>query len=104
MIPHQVGKVNVHNDITIGQNDIFFVRFFQICLAGEQRVDLGAVAGGLGAGVGEGGEDFQAAVLAVEVPVLAGADVVDQRPVVLFGEDADVVDPRFDQRGEDKVD
>ena len=103
MIPHQVGKVNVHYDITIGQNDIFFVRFIQICLAGEQRIDLRPVAGGLGAGVGEGGEDFQAAVLAVEIPVLAGADVVDQRTVVLFGEDADVVDPRLNQRGEDKV-
>ena len=52
----------------------------------------------------EGGQDKEPVMLAVELPFLAGAQVVHQGVVILLGDDAHVGQARIHQAGEDEVD
>ena len=52
----------------------------------------------------EGGQDAQAAVLAAQVPVLAGTYMIQQGLIALVDDQAHVADARVDIAGEHEVD
>ena len=54
--------------------------------------------------IGEGGQESEAAVLAAEIPILAGAQVIQKALVPAVKDDAHVGDAGVDHAAEDKVD
>ena len=77
MVAHDGGEVDVGGQAAAAEADIVLLDVADIALHGDERVDD---AGILPAAVvkAEGGQQAQAAALAGHVPLLAGADVVEQ--------------------------
>ena len=102
MRAHERAEVEVHGKVAVDKVDVVLLDIADVALHGEQRV-YGADIPAHAALAAEGRQKAQAAALAAHVPLLAAADVVQQRLVVLLHDDADVVHARVLQRGERKV-
>ena len=95
-------KVNVVDEVCRGQDDRIGSAASEEDLVMHKVAQQEAGAGARSA-KGASGQDEEAAVLAVQVPVLAGAHVVDERAVVVGHDHADGADAAVDQVGERKV-
>ena len=98
-----VGHGQVQGQIAPAHDDIVLADVVQVVRHPGQGVH-GAAVVPAPAGIAEGGQDAQAAVLAAQVPVLAGAQVVQEGLIVLVDDDAHVGDAGIDIVGEHKVD
>ena len=102
MICNDICDVDMRNAVAIGNDDIFFIAMIEEArdpLERFQTIGIGCI--GL---IRIGRQQDDAAVLSREVPVLAAAEVVDQRLIIVFGDDADCRDPRIDHVGEREID
>ena len=96
--------VDVAHHVGVGQQDIGGGGDgLQIVQGVAQLVQFAPAAAGIGVLGGEGGQQLEAAVLAVQVPLLAVAQVVHQGVVVLLDQHAHVEDAGVDHIGQREV-
>ena len=100
---HDRREVQVHGEAAADEVDVVLLDVPYVALDGEQRVDDADIVAAAGALAAEGREQAQSAALAAHVPLLAAADVVQQRLVILLHDDAHVVHAGVLQRGEREV-
>ena len=100
---HHGAQVEVHGQAAADEVDIVLLDVPYVALDGEQRVDDADIVPLARALAAEGRQKAQSAALAAHVPLLAAADVVEQRLVVLLHDDAHVAHAGVLQRGERKV-
>ena len=97
---------DVDDQVAVGQDHVGLTDFFQVGAHAGQSVHLARelphASGTLL--MGEGGQQAQAAVHTAQVPVLAGAQVVQQALVVAVQDHAHVGDAGVDHAAEDEVD
>ena len=95
-------QIEVISDVGIAHHHVFlFLVRQKIHDAGQ---GLHAAAVHLDVGLGVGGHQIQAAPLAGEVPLTAGAQMVHQGMVVLLDDDGDIADARVGETGQHEVD
>ena len=93
----------VDGHITPGQQDIVLTDVLQIVIHASQGLHAAPVLALALLGVAEGGQDAQAAVLAAQVPVLAGTQMVQQGLIALMDHHAHVGDAGVDAVGQHEV-
>ena len=103
MLANHVVKVAVVDDVGAGQHDPFLLGAGQIGAVGAQGVQRAGVNADVLTGQ-EGRKHLQTVVLTVQVPFLAGADMVHQGVVVLLHDNADVLHSAVDHAGNEEVD
>ena len=102
VILERVGVIHVVDRVAVGQHDVFLTGKAQIGAVGFERVQQT----GINAHVLAGQERRQhhKTLLAVQIPLAAGADVIHQGGIVLLGDHADVLDAAVHHRGKLEVD
>ena len=93
----------VDGSVAPGQKDVVLANVLQVVIHPGQGLHAAPVLAVAGLGVAEGGQDAQAAVLAAQVPVFAGAQVVQQGLIALVEDDAYIADAGVDHAAEYKV-
>ena len=93
----------VHDVIAVGQNGVLLLGAAQIVEVRAQRLHHAGVLAAVFPGQ-EGRQDEQAVVAGVQIPLLAGAEMIHQRVIVLLGDDAHVAHAGIDQIGQREVD
>ena len=96
-------EVHVKDDVGAHHHNIGLVRALEQRLVGDDVAQQEAHAA-LGGAIRVAGHHEQAALLAVQAPVLARAHVVDQRTVVTRHDDADGLNAGIHHVGQRKVD
>ena len=96
---------DVDDEVAVGQDHMGLPHALQVRAHPGQGLHL-APEGPHAAGllIGEGGQEAQSAVLAAQIPVLAGAQVVQKALIVPVEHHAHVGDPSVDHAAEDEVD
>ena len=97
---HHVAKIDARSKRTTHERDVVLLDVLDIAADVLKRVDYALVL----AGAGERRQELESAALAGHIPLLAGADVVEQGGVVALHYDADVAHARVLQVGKRKVD
>src|SRR5699024_4838914 len=95
-------QVNVTKDVAVGQYDIVLQGVFQENHGGSQGFYLTPVAAVVPHG--EGRQIFQPAFFQLQIPFLAGADMIHQGLVVILCDDSDVPDAGVGHIGQGEVD
>ena len=95
-------EINIRDDIAVGQNDVFRGSVLNEAPDIAERIELAVIDGRAGVAVRR--EQMQTALFACEIPFSAGADMVEQRAVIAFGDDTDLRDAGIDKIRERKVD
>ena len=103
MLLEHLGHRQVDRHITPGQDHIVLADILQIVGHTGQGVHVAPVLASP-LRIAEGGQDPQAAVLAGQIPVLAGAHMVQQGLIALVDDHAHVGDAGVDIVGQHKVD
>ena len=85
------------------QHQVFLVRTADVLHDGVERVDVAAVYARIVLG-GERREHEQTVALAVQIPLLAGAEMVHQGMIVLLRDETDVPDAGVDEIRKHEVD
>ena len=95
-------KVHVEDHVAVGEQGKALLGAAQIIEVGAQRVQNAEV---FAAGLlrDEGGQEEQAVVAGVQIPLLAGAEVVHQGAIVALHDDAHVAHAGIDHAGKDEV-
>ena len=93
----RVGVIHIIDRVAVGQHDVFLTGEAQIGAVGFERVQQT----GINAHVLAGQERRQhhKTLLAVQIPLAAGTDVIHQRRIILLGNHADVLDAAVHQIG-----
>ena len=98
----RVGVIHIIDRVAVGQHDVFLTGEAQIGAVGFERVQQT----GINAHVLAGQERRQhhKTLLAVQIPLAAGTDVIHQRRIILLGNHADVLDAAVHHRGKLEID
>ena len=104
MLPEHLGHRQIQGDIAPGEDHIVLTNVLQVIADTAQCVHIPLVLPPGLLGISEGGQDPQAAMLAAEIPVLAGPQMIQQRLIALVNDNAYVRDPGVDIIGQHKVD
>ena len=99
-----LGHGQIDGHIAPGQKDVVLTDVLQVVVDAGQGLHAAAVLAVAQLGVAERGQDAQAAVLAAQVPVLAGAQVVQKGLIALMDHHAHVGDAGVDAVGQHEVD
>ena len=99
---HDLLQVHIAKDAGVSKDHIFLIAVYQKVHSAVERVQLATVATGGAAGIG--GQEFQTALLQLQIPFFTGADVVHQGLIVVAGDDADVANAAVGHVGQGEVD
>ena len=83
---HDVGEVHARGEAAAHEGDVVLLDVLDVAAHVLERVDYALVL----AGAGEGGQELEAAALAGHIPLLAGADMVEEGGIVALHDDAHV--------------
>ena len=104
MLFHQRDEIDVGAQIAEHQHDVLLGNVADVLAHGVESFHRAGVVALVVLGQTERRQDAQAAGLAVEIPGLAAADVVEQGLIIALHDDADVADAGIDHGGEGQVD
>ena len=102
MIRHKLRDIRVVDDVGVAQHQIFLLGAGEIVGVGAQRIQHTRVHANILARQ-ERRQHLEAVILPVQIPLLAGADVIHQGVIILLHDDADVLDAAVDHRGQQEV-
>ena len=96
-----LSEINAAYRVGVGEDHIIGIFLLKEGECGAELLDFPAIAPGISRRKGR--NEHKSAALAVEIPVLTGAEMVYQRLIVVFRDDPDVVYSGVDHVGEDKI-
>ena len=102
MVLDQFVEVDGAQNAAVHEDDVLFLGILQEAHGGAQRLQLAAIARVVIRRVRR--QELEAALFQVQVPLLAGADMVHQGLVVVLRDDADMTDAGIGHIGQGKVD
>lgn len=96
-----LSEIDAAYRVGVGEDHIIGIFLLKEGERGAELLDFPAIAPGISRRKGR--NEHKSAALAVEIPVLTGAEMVYQRLIVVFRDDPDVVYSGVDHVGEDKI-
>ena len=102
VVLERVGVIHIIDRVAVGQHDVFLTGEAQIGAVGFERIQQAGVNAHVLAG--QERRQHHKALLAVQIPLAAGTDVIHQGRVVLLRDHADVLNAAVHHRGKLEVD
>ena len=104
MLLEDLGNGQVHGDVAPAHDDVILTDVLQVAGDAGQSLHVALILALVLSVIAEGRQDAQTAVLAAQLPILTGTQVVQQGLILLMDDDTDIGDTGVDIAGQHEVD